>query len=404
MLRFEDARRLILNHCRPLGPERISLSTACNRVLAEDMHAPWDLPRWDNSAMDGFALRHADLGAAASLPVEGYLAAGALPGAVLAPGTATKIMTGAPLPKGADTVVPMEEAHEEAGRVRFAKSPTPGAHVRRQAEDVRAGELVIPAGSLLRPAEIGMLASFGKIVVPVYRRARIAVLSTGDELVEPGEPLSEARIVNSNAYALAAALQEIGAEPILLGIARDTRESHLDLLRQGLEVDGLITSAGISTGDRDLVRDVLLELGAEEIFWKIDIKPGRPMAFLRSGFRPIFCLPGNPVATLITFEELVKPAVLRLMGHRKVIQPFVQGILEEPVRKKPGRGQFLRVRLRVRDGRFLVSTSGDQQTGILRTLVRADGLVYLPPEAADLPAGAVVDLHLLGRQVEMLEE
>ncbi|WP_305041687.1 molybdopterin molybdotransferase MoeA [Geoalkalibacter sp.] len=404
MLRFEDARRLILHHCSPLGSERISLSAACGRVLADEVHAPWDLPRWNNSAMDGFALRHEDLSATLSLPIEGYLPAGVLPGAGLAPGTAMKIMTGAPLPIGADTVVPMEEAREEAGRVSLTKRPVSGAHVRRQAEDVRAGELVIPAGTLLRPAEIGMLASFGKVVIPVFRRARIAVLSTGDELVEPGEPLSDGRIVNSNAFALAAALQEIGAEPILLGIARDTRESHLALLREGLRADGLITSAGISTGDRDLVREILLELGAEEIFWKIDIKPGRPMAFLRAENRPIFCLPGNPVATLITFEELVKPAILRMMGHRRVIQPFVQGILQEAVRKKPGRGQFLRVRLSVRDGRFLVSTSGDQQTGILRTLVSADGLVYLPPEAGDLPAGAVVDLHLLGRQAEMREE
>ncbi|KIH77618.1 molybdopterin molybdochelatase [Geoalkalibacter ferrihydriticus] len=404
MLRFEEARRLILTHTSPLDTERISLFTAGGRVLAEEIRAPWDLPPWDNSAMDGYAVRLADCAPGRRLPVRGYLPAGAVPGAALAPGAAAKIMTGAPLPAEADTIVPFEQADEQDGQVSFSSTPQAGAHIRRRAEDLRSGDLVIPAGTPLRPAEIGMLATFGKILIPVFRRARIAVLSTGDELVEPGDQLGEGRIINSNALAIAAALSELGAEPVLLGIARDNRESHLQLLGEGLKADALITSAGISTGDRDLVREVLLELGATEIFYKINIKPGRPTAFLRFGAKPVFCLPGNPVATLITFEELVKPAVLRMMGHHRAIQPFIKGTLREDVRKKPGRGQFLRVALEIRDGRILVSTSGDQNTGILRTLVRAGGLVYLAPEATHLPAGSEVDVHLLGTPREALDE
>ena len=347
--------------------------------------------------MDGYAVRFADVQPGHALPVEGYLPAGAAPGATLNSGTAMRIMTGAPMPAGADTVVPLEEAAEEENRVQFTGKLRAGSHVRRRAEDLSAGALFIPAGTPLRPAEIGMLASFGKVFVPVFRRARVAVLSTGDELVEPGDSMDAGQIVNSNALALAAALRELGAEPVLLGIARDNRDSHLRLLREGLGADALITSAGVSSGDRDLVRETLENLGAEPIFWKVDIKPGRPTAFYRHGDKPVFCLPGNPVATLITFEELVKPAILRMMGHSRVIEPFLRGILLEDVKKKGGRGQFLRVQLDVRDGQIMVSTSGDQHTGILRTLVQADGLAYLPPEMENPAAGTPVDVHVRGR-------
>ncbi len=404
MLRFEEARHQILHNTSALDAERVSLLEAGNRVIAQDVHAPWDLPRWDNSAMDGFAVRFADVRPGEPLPIAGYLPAGAAPGETLRTGTALRIMTGAPMPDGADTVVPLEETQEREGRVRFTGMLRPGSHVRRRAEDLCAGTLFIPAGTPLRPAEIGMLASFGKVFVPVFRRARVAILSTGDELIEPGEPMAEGQIVNSNALALATALRELGAEPLLLGIARDNRDSHLRLLRQGLAADALITSAGVSSGDRDLVRETLEELGTESIFWKVDIKPGRPTAFYRSGDKPVFCLPGNPVATLITFEELVKPAILKMMGHRRMVEPFLKGTLLEDVKKRGGRGQFLRVRLENRDGRLLVSTCGDQHTGILRTLVQADGLVYLPPESENPAAGSQVDVHILGRHLNEPEK
>ncbi len=218
---------------------------------------------------------------------------------------------------------------------------------------MRSGDTVVSAGTIIRPPEISMLASFGKATVPVYRRARVAVLSTGDELIELGEQPVSGKIVNSNALSLAAAVREIGAEPVILGIARDNRESHREKMAEGLKADALITSAGVSAGDRDLVRECLAELGVRQLFWKVDIKPGGPVAFGMKEGKPVFSLPGNPVSTMITFEELVRPALLRMMGHRRVIKPYVQATLRAEVRKKAGKVHFLRVRIEVENGMIL---------------------------------------------------
>jgi molybdopterin molybdotransferase len=403
---FSEARRIILHHVRPLGSERRSILEAAGRVIAEDVFAPREMPREDNSAMDGFAVRSSDCGEpGAVLRLCGYLPAGAsAEGLAVAPGTAVKIMTGAPIPTGADAVVPFEKTAEKEDAVEIRGVVRVGDHIRKQGEDVKAGELAIPSGRVLRPPEIGMLASFGKVVVRVFRQARVAILSTGDELVEAGEAPGPGKIVNSNSFALAAAAQEIGAEPILLGIARDNRESHLEKIGRGLQADALITSAGVSTGDRDLVRPILAELGVKQVFRSVDIRPGRPTAFGVKGEIPVFSLPGNPVATMITFEEFVRPALLKMMGHRRVIKPLIQATLGEEVRKKPGRLQVLRVRLIYKDGKYLATTSGDQNTGILKSMVRADGLVLLPEEKEFFAAGDTVGVHLLGPDPAMLEE
>ena len=403
---FLEARRLILQRVRPLGCERQPIFAAAGQVLAEDIIAPWDMPRWDNSAMDGYAVRIADCTSpGARLRLVGYIpAGGSAAGLRVEPGTAVKIMTGAPLPPGADAVVPFEKSTEEKGEVLIRKEVRASDHIRFRGEDVPAGTVVMPAGTVLRPAEIGMLASFGKVLVPVHRRLRVAVLSTGDELVEPGEVLAEERIVNSNSFALAAALREIGAEPVLLGIARDTAESHREKLREGLAADALITSAGVSAGDRDLVREILAELGVEPVFWKIDIRPGSPTAFALRGETPVFSLPGNPVATLITFEELVRPALLRMMGHTRVIKAPLRARLQQEVRKKTGRLQFLRVRVELQDGELVASPSGAQATGILRTMVRANALALLPEERDCFAAGETVEVHLLGQDAVMLDD
>src|SRR5512137_1163050 len=239
--------------------------------------------------------------------------------------------------------------------------------MRFQGEDVKNGEIIIEAGTLIRPPEISMLASFGKSYLPVYRKARVAILSTGDELVELGEQLEPGRIINSNAFSLAAAVMEIGAMPVILGIARDNRESHREKMLEGLKADALVTSAGVSAGDRDLVRDVLAELGVEQLFWKVDIKPGGPTAFGKKDGKPVFSLPGNPVSTMVTFEEFVRPALLKMMGHKRVIKPFIKAVLQGEVRKKPGKINFLRVRLSSANGGFQAYSSGDQHTGILKT-------------------------------------
>ena len=401
---FEEARRIILDRVAPLGVERVGVLESLGRVIAEEIVAPWDMPLCDNSAMDGFAVRAADCSAIpVSLRVTGYIPAGGEVCGAVEPGCAIRIMTGAPLPPGCDAVVPVEETEGSGETVTVTAPVTPRQHIRFRGEDVATGEVIIPAGTLIRPPEISMLASFGKAIVPVYRKARVAILSTGDELIELGEPPVPGKIVNSNTLSLAAAVRDCGAEPVILGIARDNRESHREKMTEGLRADALITSAGVSAGDRDLVRDVLAELGVEQVFWKVDIKPGGPTAFGMHGTRPVFSLPGNPVSTMVTFEEFARPALLKMMGHRRVLKPFVKALLKEEARKKPGKINFLRVQVTVEDGTYVASTSGNQHTGILKTMVRANGLVVLPSEASVVPAGSEVEMHLLGSDVEMLE-
>jgi molybdopterin molybdotransferase len=240
-----------------------------------------------------------------------------------------------------------------------------------------------------------MLASFGRAMVPVYRKPRVAILSTGDELVELGDPPGHGKIVNSNSHALAAAVVEAGGEPILLGIARDEREDLRAKLSEGLAADVLITSAGVSAGDRDLVRDVLAELGVENVFWKVLIKPGGPTAFGIAGRIPVFSLPGNPVSSLVTFEVFVRPALRRMAGSPHPVKIPVKATLAEPVKKKPGKTQFLRVMVESGEEGYVARTAGDQNTGILRTLVLADGIAVLPLERTDFAAGERVDVLLL---------
>lgn len=401
---FLEARNLILTNVPLLGQERVLISDAGGRVLAEDIAASWDMPRWTNSAMDGFAVRSQDCCEPTSLEVIDFIAAGGAAEKTVAPRTAIKIMTGAPLPPGADSIVPVEDTEMEGDRVRIGKAVKPGAHVRYKGEDVKCGECVVPRGTLLRPAEIGMLASYGKAFVPVYRRPRVAILSTGDELVELGEAMAEDRIINSNSLALVAALKEIGAEPVVLGIARDNRASHIEKISEGLLADALITSAGVSTGDRDFVRAVLDELGVKPVFWKVDIKPGRPTTFAMKGGKPVFSLPGNPVSTMITFEELVKPALLKMMGHTRIIKEDVEAILETDLTKKRlGVLNFQRVNISCRDGSYYASCSGDQNTGILKTMVRADALALLPEDKDEFKAGEKVRVHMLSPHIGMSE-
>jgi molybdopterin molybdotransferase len=395
-LSFESARTIILDKVIALPSESTSLLDLAGRVLAEDIKAPWDLPCGDNSAMDGFAVRAEDCVSGKTLTIDGYLPAGVTAiGIEVKPGGAVRIMTGAPTPAGCDAIVPIEETEENDGKVTMTGKVKRGDHLRVRGEDVSQGDLVITAGTVLRPAEINMLASFGYQTVSVFRRPKIAILSTGDELVEPGDEIGPGQIINSNTYSLAAAVKEIGGEPILLGIARDDRASLTEKISTGLEADGLITSAGVSMGDRDLVCEVLQMLGVERQFWKVDIKPGRPTAFGLKDGKPIFSLPGNPVSSMITFEEFIRPALLKMMGHQRVIKPFIKAIMQETINKKPGRVQFLRVRV-VNDGeQLLASSSGDQNTGIVRTLLRANGIAVLPADREQIMAGEEVNVQLI---------
>jgi molybdopterin molybdotransferase len=403
MPNFEDARNIILASVSPLGVERVELLESLGRVIAEDVIAPWDMPLYDNSAMDGFAVRSTACTSPVTLEITGYIPAGGRAESVVVPGCAVKIMTGAPIPPGCDAVVPFEETEEEDGKVRLLAPVERQQHVRFKGEDIAAGSMVIPAGTIIHPPQISMLASFNRLIIPVYRKARVAILSTGDELVEPGTPPVPGKIINSNALSLAAAVREAGAVPVILGIARDDRESHLRLMEEGLKADALITSAGVSAGDRDLVRGCLAELGARQLFWKVDIKPGGPTAFAMHDNKPLFSLPGNPVSTMVTFEEFVRPALLKMMGHTRVIKPFVKAVLQGEHRKKPGKINFLRVRLIAGEKGLMAYSSGDQNTGILKTMLMADAIALLPAERTTFAAGDEVDVQILSSEVEMLE-
>lgn len=392
---FEDARASILDHVTVLPSEPAAALDAVGRVLAADVVAPWDMPLWDNSAMDGYAIRAADAGEPGGLRIAGFIPAGGHSSEVVAHGTAAKILTGAPVPPGADAIVPVEDTEERDGRV-FVKQPVrAAAHVRRKGEDIRAGETILPRGTVIGPSEVSLLASFSRLSIPVIRRARVAILSTGDELVEPGGQLGPGKIYNSNGLAVAAAVMQIGAEPVSLGIARDDKASLRALLVEGLQADALVTTAGVSMGDRDLVREVLEELSVRQIFWKVDIKPGRPTAFAVHGAEPVFSLPGNPVSTLLTFEQFVRPALLKMMGHKNLLRPLVRAIFQEDFARKPGRVSFLRVRLERSNGGFLAWTSGNQETGILKTMLKADGIAVIPADWGSVGRGDLVDVQML---------
>lgn len=400
MVSFEDALKTILDNVSAVGTEQVSLVDAVGQVLAEAVVAPWDLPLWDNSAMDGYAVRYDDCRSTpVKLKVTGYLPAGvSAEGMTLLPGCAIKIMTGAPVPEGADAVVPFEETDETSGEQVTIKEPVKtGQHIRRRGEDIRRNQQILAPGTVLRPSEISLLASCGKPLVTVQRRPVVAILSTGDELVEVGAQPGPGQIINSNTIALAAAVRDAGAIPRILGIARDNRMSHLDKMRQGLAADCLITSAGVSAGDRDLVRVVLDELGVKFLFWKIAIKPGKPTAFGIFEGRPIFCLPGNPVASMVTFEEFVRPALLKMQGRRKLLRPTIQATLREPV--KPGsRMRFLRVALEQEGNGYVVCSAGNQETGMLSTSLLADAIAVVPANI-ELKSGDTISVRLPGEQL-----
>ncbi len=392
-----EALALVLEDAQPLAAETLALPDALGRVLAEPVASARVLPPADNSAMDGYARRAAD-GAGASadspvwLPLAFEVAAGARDVLRLEPGRAARILTGAPLPPGADGVVRQEDTERDGGRVGLRVAPSPGEHVRRAGEDVAAGERVLEAGARVGPAQIGMLASIGRTVVAVHRRPRVAVLSGGDELVEPDGDVAGGRIVSSNSWSIAAQCRELGAEPLYLGIARDAPDDIERRLRGGLAADVVVSSAGVSVGDRDYVRGVLEKLGCRLRFWGVAMKPGYPLAFGRvgddGGRGPlVFGLPGNPVSAMMTFEQFVRPALLRMQGARRLHRPLVRARVDETLEKKPGRMHFVRVTLE-RDGdAVLARSTGNQSSGVLKSMVRAHGILIFAADASEIARG-----------------
>jgi molybdopterin molybdotransferase len=352
--------------------------------------------------MDGYAVRSAEIASATeqapvALPVAFEIAAGATPDRTLAPGSAARIFTGAPLPPGSDAVVRQEDVARDGASARFT-IPVPAGENRRPAgEDVRAGEIVLDAGTRLGPAALGLLASLGRSHVQVHQRPRVAILSGGDELIEPDGDPTGGRIVSSNSYSIAAQCREVGAEPTYLGIARDTPDELERHLRAGFGAHVLVTSAGVSVGDRDYVRPVLEKLGCEMLFWGVKIKPGFPLVFGRFPERGtlVFGLPGNPVSAMVTFEEFVRPALRKLAGHPFWFRPRVEAVLGEPLRKQAGRLHLVRVRLERRDGAIVATPTGNQSSGVLRSMALAQGLLIFPADATALADGAAVQVQVL---------
>lgn len=395
-LPVNEALARILAAVEPLPPERVPLLDALGRTLAEPIHSPVDQPPWDSSGMDGFAVRAADIAGArpdspVALELAGAVPAGDFPSRPLRPGQAIRVMTGAPIPEGADSVVRREHTAEQDGRVLVLDDADAGRNVRRRASDLRAGELLLAPGRVLRPAELALIAAAGRSHVAVHRRPRIAILATGNELAaldQFHEVLAGRRIVDSNSHALAAAVLATGGVPSLLGIARDDEASLLEHLRAGLDADALITVGGVSVGDHDLVKPALEAFGFRLDFWRVRMRPGSPFSFGRLGRVPAFGLPGNPVSALVTFEVLVRPAIRRMLGRQAVHTPTLRVRAGEQITAPAGLTCFLRARLEPDGpGGWIARLTGPQGSWILSSMAGADALVVVPEATETIQPG-----------------
>ncbi len=402
MVSIETAQRLILENISPFGSESVPILQGLGRVCAEDYHSPWDIPPLDNSEMDGYAYARGSTGAGEKLTVTGVVYAGEYRTTPVPAGETVKIMTGAPVPSGCDTVVPLEDVETEGDSIRLTRDTPRGKHVRKRGNDIRAHDLVISAATLLRPQEIGMLASMGKTFVSVFKKAHCAILATGDELLQPGSIPVEGKIINSNSHSLAAQVIDAGAIPVLHGIARDSREETISKIREGMQADFLIITGGASVGDRDHVKESIEALGGTLLFSKVNMKPGKPVAFAVLEGKPVFALPGNPVSTMVSFEQFVRPALLKSMGRKRIFRPVVNALLQEDLQNTSDRPNLIRGRVCHDKRGYVVASTGKQASNRLSSLVRGNGLIYLPPFTT-LPAGLNVDVELYDSEFEMRE-
>jgi molybdopterin molybdotransferase len=401
MLDVEDAVARFLNHFEPLEPETVPVLETLDRVLAEDVAAPMDIPPLANTAMDGYALRCDDTAGARHdnprrLRVVADLAAGYVLDQPIQPGTAVRIMTGAPVPPGAEAVAPFEEVKRDGDEILVFKRYPHNKNIRAAGEDVKAGQVVLQRGDVLTPPAIGMLAALGRTQVTVHRRPRVAILSTGDEVIEPDASWQPGKIRDANGYANAAQVLACGGIPLRLGIARDTVEDLTAKIRAGLEqgADLFLTSGGVSVGDFDVVKTVLAAEG-EISFWRVRMKPGKPLAFGTIQSVPLLGLPGNPVSAMLSFEIFARPAILTMLGKQSFSRPVIDAVLVDEIKRKDNRRHHLRVTLEERDGTAYARLTGDQGSGILLSMVKADGLAVIPEDVDHLPAGSPVKVMRL---------
>ena len=409
MITVEQALEKVLSYVEVLGREEKAILECLGQVLDEEVYSPLNVPPLDNAAMDGYALQaDSTRGASESSPVMleviGEVSAGAISDQVVGPGVAIRIMTGAPIPRGADSVVRFEDTDEALrpqrpiSQIGIMKEIAKGLNVRRAGEDISRGQLVLEKGTPLRPQEIGVLASIGKATVAVIRRPLVAILATGDELVEIDQPLPRGKIYNSNSFSLAAQVTRYGGIPKILGIAADREEEIEARIRQALDSDLLLTSGGVSMGQYDLVKDVLAKQG-EISFWTVRMKPGKPLAFgliKGDGKRvPHLGLPGNPVSSMITFELFARPAILKMMGKRNLSKPMIRAVSESRIENTDGRRVFARAMVRKEGDSYFARVTGPQGSGILTSMARANGLAIVPEDVAAVEAGETVPVLML---------
>ncbi|MDO9052788.1 MAG: molybdopterin molybdotransferase MoeA [Gallionella sp.] len=405
-LRVSEAQRIVLESVALLNAELAGLEQSLGRVLAEDIRANRDLPPYDVSAMDGYAVRSADLvQVPVTLEVIEDIKAGDMPGKIVQPGQCARIMTGAPVPQGADAVMRVEDTQEiSANLIQVITTIKDGHDVRPQGENMRNGDVVLSTGTEITPGVIGILATVKITQMQVYRRPRVAILSTGNELEAINAPVDMNKIPDSNTYALMAQVQALGITPALLGIARDDPLELEHYLKLGLEYDVLLVSGGTSVGVHDYVRPTVEKLGVAMKFWRVAMKPGHPLAFgvlhaageeARQSDAFVFGLPGNPVSSMVCFEEFVAPALRRMMGHPRLFRRTVSARLAHPLKMRPGRTEFVRVQLTQDDTGYVASSTGTQSSGVLLSMARADGLLVMSADSTGLAAGAQVTVQLM---------
>ena len=418
MISVEQALEKILSYADVLEAEAAPILDSLGQVLAEDIYSSINIPPLDNAAMDGYAVQSRDTDVASSesprfLRVIDTVIAGSISEHEVKPGTAIRIMTGAPVPKGADSVVRFEDT-DETERKRSATEPSTneigilckanaGLNIRRAGEDVTKDSMVLKKGTVIRPAEVGVLASLGRSEVTVIRRPVVAILATGNELVDIKQTLPVGKIYNSNTYSVAALVQRYGGIPKILGIALDSEDSLVTRLRQGLDADMLITSGGVSAGDYDVVKDVLVKEG-EITFWTVRMKPGKPLAFgtIKGADKtgairnmPHLGLPGNPVSSMVTFELFARPAILKMMGKKHLTKPAVEAVIEEPIVNTDGRRVYVRAIVEKRGDNYFARPTGPQGSGILTSMSLANGLVVVPEDKPGVKAGEVAQVIML---------
>jgi len=400
-LQVGEAQRIILESLSVLDTERVGIEKSLGRVLAEEVCANRDLPPYDVSAMDGFALRSADQEKVpAILDIVEDIRAGEMPRNKIQAGQCARIMTGAPVPLGADAVIRVEDtAALPSERVQINVAVKPGNDIRPQGENMRDGEVVLDSGTEITPGVIGILATVKCAQMQVYRQPRVAILSTGDELEGLDEPVDPNKIPDANSHALMAQVQALGLEPVMLGIARDDPAELAEYLQRGLKFDVLLVSGGTSVGVHDYVRPTIEALGVQMKFWRVAMKPGHPMAFGTTNTTAVFGLPGNPVSSMVCFEHFVAPALRRMMGHERLFRRTITARLTHKVKHQSGRVEFIRVTLAQEPGGYAATSTGSQGSGILLSMARADGLMVVPANSAGLEADTQVSVLLLNGTV-----